>query len=97
MLDRLPRLLTRLDVERDAVPARLLDHLEVVLGVADLQVAVDHAFELVDERRDRLEDDRANGDGLDEMAVADVEVEEPGTRPDQVVDLIAEPEEVARV
>ena len=65
-----------LDVEGDAVAARLGDLLEVVRRVVDHQVAVDPAAEVVDVRRDRAQHDRADRHRWDEMPVADVEVED---------------------
>ena len=86
-----------LEMERDAVGARGLERAEVVLRVVDHQVAVDHPALAVDERRDRLEHDRADGDRLDEVPVADVEVEDPRARAEQLLDLLPEPGEVGRV
>ena len=48
-----------LEVDGDAVGARLGELLEVALGRVDHQVAVEHAARLVHVRRDRLEHDRA--------------------------------------
>ena len=46
-------------------------------GVVDHQMAVDHAAAAWIDRRDRLEHDRPDRDRLDEVPVADVEVEDP--------------------
>ena len=72
----------RLDVEGDAVAARLGELREVMAGVVDHQVAVEHAAGLVDRRRDRAEHDRPDRHRRDEVPVADVEVEDAraGTR-----------------
>ena len=86
-----------LDVEGDAVAARLRELLEVVRRVVDHQVAVDPAAVLVDERRDRAQHDRADRHRRDEVAVADVEVEDAGAGVQQGLDLLAEPREVRRV
>ena len=59
-------------------------------GLVDHHVHVEPAAEAVDERRDRLEHDRADRDRLDEVAVADVEVEHQHTGAHQVLDLLAE-------
>ena len=69
----------------------------MMLRVVDHQVAVDHPALAVDERRDRLEHDRADRDRLDEVPVADVEVEDARARAQQDLDLLAEPGEVGRV
>ena len=84
-------------VHRDAVPAGLRDRLEMLPGRLDHQVAVEDAAALVDERRDRLEDDRADRDRLDEVPVADVELEDLRARVHDDLDLLAEPREVRRV
>ena len=60
-------------------------------------MAVEHAAEPVDDRRDRLEDDRADRDRLDEVPVTDVEVEDAHARLHDRLDLLAEPREVGRV
>ena len=86
-----------LDVEGDAVGARLGELREVVRRVVDHQVAVDAPVLRVDHRRDRAQHDRADRHGRDEMAVADVEVEDADARVQQVLDLLAEIREVRRV
>ena len=73
----------RLVVERDAVAAGLRDRLEVLRRALDHQVHVDRAAERVDERRDRLQHDRPHRDRLDEVAVADVEVEDAAAGDEQ--------------
>ena len=78
--DRGRHVVTHLDVEGDAVAARLPDLLEVALGLHDHQVAVDPATGLVDGRRDRLHHDRADRDRRDELPVADVDVEDAARR-----------------
>ncbi len=67
-------------VERDAVAARLGDLRDVALGVRHHQVAVEGGSPLVDERRDRPQDDRPDRHGLDEVAVPDVEMEDADAR-----------------
>ena len=95
--DRSRRVLAGLDVERDAVAARLGDRLEVALGVLDHQMAVEHGAPGVHQRRDRREDDRADRDLRDEMAVTGVEMEDPGARLHERAELCAESREVGRV
>ena len=60
--------------------AGLRERLEVLRRLVDHQVAVEHAARLVHERRDRLEHDRPDRHRLDEVPVADVEVEDRGAR-----------------
>ena len=84
-------------VERDAVAACCRDGLEVLAGILDHQVHVDHAAAAMDHRRDRLQHDRPHRDRLDEVAVADVEVEDAALGPQQLVDLGAEVREVCAV
>ena len=67
-------------VHGHAVPAGLRDLPEMLLRALDHEVAVEHAAEPVDDRRDRLEDDRADRDRLDEVPVTDVEVEDAHAR-----------------
>ena len=86
-----------LDVEGDRVGARGGELLEVVGGIVDHQVAVEHAARRVDPRCDRPEHDRSHRDRRDEMPVADVEVEDPAARLEQCVDLLPEPAEVGGV
>src|SRR5207249_1440770 len=51
----------------------------------------------VDERRDRLQHDRPDGDRRDEVAVTDVEVEYPDAGAEEQLDLLAQTGEVGRV
>ena len=87
----------RLVVEGDAVAARCRDRLEVLGGALDHQVHVDRTPVAVDQRRDRREDDRAHRDRLDEVAVADVEMEDAAFGREQLFDLVAEVGEVRPV
>ena len=84
-------------VEGGAVAAGARDLREVAQRVVDHQVAVEHPAGLVHERRDRLEHDRPDRDGLDEVAVADVEVEDAAAGGEERLDLLAEAREVGRV
>ena len=84
-------------VEGDAVAAGTGDLREVAQRVVDHQVAVEHPAGHVHERRDRLEHDRPDRHRLDEVAVADVEVEDAALRAEQLGDLRAEAREVGRV
>ena len=96
--DRRRHVVDRLVVERHAVAAGPRDLREVPRRVVDHQVAVDRgALDGVDERRDRLQHDRPHRDRLDEMAVADVEVEDARAGPQQHLDLLAEVREVRRI
>ena len=87
----------RLVVHGDAVAAGLLDRSEVLLGTLSHQVTVDERAARVDDRRDRLEDDRAHRDRLDEVTVADVEVEHMHAGAKEHVDLLAQAREVGRI
>ena len=84
-------------VDGDAVPTSLGNCPEVLLRALDHQVAVEHAAEPVHERRDRLEDDRANRDRLHEVTVADVELEDARPRVHDADEICAEIREVGRV
>jgi hypothetical protein len=84
-------------VDSHAVAARLGDRLEVLLGRHDHQVAVEDASTLMDERRDRFEHDRPDRDRLDELSVADVELEDLRARVHHRFELLAEPREVGSV
>ena len=84
-------------VEGGAVAARARDLREVAQRVVDHQVAVEHPACVVHERRDRLEHDGPDRHGLDEVAVADVEVEDAAPGLQEHVDLLAEAREVRRV
>jgi len=63
------------------------DRCEVLGRVLGHQVHVDRAVVAVDERRDRLEDDRPHRDRLDEVAVADVEMKDAALGAQQLLDL----------
>jgi len=84
-------------VEGDTVAARRRDRFEVLHRVLDHQVHVDHAPVVVDQRRDRLEDDRAHRDRLDEVPVAHVEVEDAALGAQQRLELRAQIGEVGAV
>jgi hypothetical protein len=84
-------------VEGDAVPARVGDLGEVALRLDDHEMAVERPSTGVDQRGDRLQDDRPDRDRLHELSVADVEVEHARTGAEQLLDLLAEPGEVGRV
>ena len=87
----------RLEVERHTVSARGSDRFEVFRRALDHQMHVDDPIRVVDQRRDRLQHDRAHRDRLDEVAVADVEVEDAATGGEQLVDLGAELREIRTV
>ena len=95
--DRAQPVLDRLDVERDAVPARPCERLEVPLRPLDHQVAVERRSPRVDEWSDRGDHDRADRDLRDEVAVSGVEVEDAGARLHQRSELLAEAREVGGV
>jgi hypothetical protein len=80
-----------------AVASGLGDRLEVPLRLLDHQVAVEHPAEPVDERRNRLEDDRPHRDRRDEVPVADVEVEDPRAGAEERLALLPEARQVGRV
>ena len=86
-----PQVRAYLEVNGDAVRPCLLELLELPLGREHHQVAVEHPTGVMHERGDRLEHDRAHRDRRDEVAVADVEVEDAGLGAQQRVDLLAEP------
>ena len=65
--------------------------------VADHQVAVDDAAGRVDHRRDRAEDDGPDRHRWHEVAVADIEVEDPAAGAEECVDLLTEAREVGGV
>src|SRR5918996_2359395 len=77
--DVVQRVLTGLDVEGHAVSTGSCDSLEVPFRALDHEVAVETTAPRVHERRDRGEYDRADRDLRDEVAVADVEVEDACT------------------
>ena len=95
--DRPGYVVDRLEVERRAVAACLGDRSEVLGRPLDHEVHVDHTAAVVDERRDRRENDRAYRDRLDEMPVTDVEVEDPAAGTEQFLGLGAELREVRGV
>src|SRR5207253_4778658 len=92
--DNAVQIVARLDVNRDAVPARGGDGLEVLRGRLGHQMTVDHPALPVDLIRDGLEDDRPDRDRLDEVTVAHVEMEDADTGAHEHVDLLAQPREV---
>ena len=91
------QVVARLVVHGDAIAARLCDRLEVLLRPFGHQVAVDECAGVVDRGRDRLEDDRADRHRLDEVPVADVEMEDAHAGAEQHVDLVAEVREVCGI
>ena len=95
--DRSLDVVDRLVMERDAVAAGLCDLREVAHRIVDHEVAVQRTVHAVHDRRDRPQHDRAHRDRLDEMPVADVEVEDPHAGPQQDVHLFAELREVGRI
>ncbi len=95
--DRRRDVVDRLEVEGHAVAARLRERLEVLRRMLDHQVHVDSRAGAVDPLGDRLQDDRPHRDRLDEMAVADVEVEDVHAGIEQLVDLLSEPREIGPV
>ncbi len=84
-------------MERDVVGACLPEHLEVVLGVVHHQVDVQDPALLAEDRRDRLRDDRPDRDRLDEVPVADIELEDLRAAVEQGRHVPAEVGEVRRV
>ena len=95
-IDRL-RVVDDLVMEGDVVGPRLLERLEVVLGVVHHEVDVEDAAAHAKERRDRLRHDRADRDRLDEVPVADVELEDLGAAVEERHHVVAEPCEIRRV
>jgi hypothetical protein len=91
------KVVAHLEVDADAVGAGLAELRDMALRRFHHQVAVEPRPRVVDERSDRLEDDRAHRDRRDEMAVADVEVEDAGPGAKQLFHLFAEAGEVRRV
>src|SRR5262249_12112581 len=96
-LNRVVEIVTGLDVHGNAVAAGCRNRFEVLLGRLSHQVDVDYAVHAVDLLGDRREHDRADRDRLDEVPVADVEMEDAHAGDHQRLDLLAEPREVARV
>ena len=88
-LDDGGQVLTGLEMNGDAVGPGLGERLEVAFGLEDHQVAIDRTAGFVDQRRNRLEDDRAGRDRRHEVAVADVEVEDTDAGSEQHLDLLA--------
>src|SRR3990170_3750087 len=97
MRDRPSWLIAGFDVEGDAVATRLRYGLEVTFWLTHHEVAVQSSSPSAHQGRDRGEDDRADGDLGDEVAVAGVEVEDPRAHVDQQAELLAEPREVRRI
>ena len=95
--DRPARIVARLDVEGDAVPAGTRDGLEVPLGLRDHEMAVEEASPRVDEGGERGEHYGPDGDLGDEAAVTHVELEDPRARGDESGDLVTEAREVGRI
>ena len=84
-------------MHRDAVSSGRGDRVEVLLRRFRHQVAVDDTAQLVDPFGDRLQDDRPDRHGRDEVPVADVEVKDPCASAQKEVDLFAEVCEVRRI
>ena len=85
-----------LDVERDAVRARLGELGDVALGALDHQVDVDVAAGVVDLVGERGDDRRAHAERRHEVAVHDVDVDRARARVEHRGDLLAEAREVGR-
>jgi hypothetical protein len=88
--DHVREVVAGLVVDGDAVAPRLRDLPEMLLRALDHEVAVEGAAEPVDDRRDRLEDDGADRDRLDEVPVTDVEMEDPSPGLHERLELLAE-------
>ncbi len=86
----------RLGVNGDAVGARARDIAHLALGTLDHHVDVDQAAGVVDQVRDRADDDRAERDRRHEVPVHHVDMDHPRTGVEHVLDLSAEPREVGR-
>ena len=65
--------------------------------VVDHEVAVHRAADRVHEGSDVLQDDRPDRHRIDEVTVADVEMEDARAGPQEDVDLFAEAREVRRI
>ncbi len=76
VLDGAGRIGTRFEVEADTVGPRSLQRGELSLRFLHHEVTADHALALVDQRRNRSQNDRADRDFLDEVSITDVEVED---------------------
>ena len=87
----------RLDVKRDRVGAGVCELGEVMVGVVDHQVTVEHAAGCVNHRGDRAQHDRPDRHRWDEVPVAAIEVEDPAAGGEQLVDLLTQPAEVGRI
>src|SRR5204862_8180029 len=74
--DHRGEILAGLVVHGDAVTSGLGDRTEVPLRVLRHQMTVDLRAGVVDLLRDRLQDDRPDRDRLDEVPVADAEMED---------------------
>ena len=83
-----------LEVEGDAVGARPGELGDLIGGALDHQVDVERAAGLVDLVGDRARDQRPDGDRRDEVAVHDVDVDQPRAGGHHLGDLGAEPREV---
>jgi len=95
--DRPARIVTRLDMEGDAVATRTGDGLEMTLGLLDHEVAVEEPSPGVNERRERGEHDGTDRDLGNEPAVTHVELEDPRASSDESGDLVSESREVGRI
>ena len=91
------RVVRRLEVEGDPVGAGLGELGKVVGRVARPSGGSRPRRPRVDDRRDRPQHDRPDRHRRDEVAVADVEVEDAAARGEQRLDLLPEPREVGRV
>ena len=91
------RVAHHLCVKRHAVAAGLTNALEVLLGLRDHEMAVEHSASLVHEPRDRAQHDGPDRDLGDEVAVADIEVEDARTCFEQDIELLTEAGEVRGV
>jgi ribose 5-phosphate isomerase A len=95
--NRPTRIVARLDVEGDAVPAGTRNHLEVALRLRDHEVAVEETAPRMDEGRKRGEHYGPDRDLGDEAAVTHVELEDPRARGGESGDLVTEAREVGRI
>ena len=95
--DQRRRVVDDLVMEGDVVRPCFLEGLEVVLGVVHHEMDVEDAAALAKERRDRLGHDRADRDRLDEVPVADVELEDLRAALEQGHHVVAQSREIRRV
>ena len=95
--DRAGDVFDDLVVEGDAVAAGFCDLREVAQWVVDHEVAVERAVHPVHQRRDPLQDDGTHRDRLDEVAVADVEVEDAHAGAQHDLGFLSESREVRGV